>query len=262
MKISNNHFVKLAALWWLVLALAPAPTFAQTPDALAQAYTHEVRRRLAVPPATRAAYGTFLQHALDRAGLHDLAGEYVVMVDRAPKIQAIFVFYRGGPDAAWELIGASPVSTGLPGTYDHFLTPLGVFRHTPDNMDFRAEGTFNENGIRGYGVRGMRVFDFGWVDGERGWGEGGTSAMRLQMHATDPDRLAQRLGHPASKGCIRIPASLNRFLDHYGILDADYNALLAAGDRLWVLEQDHVSSHYAGRYLVIIDSERDSLTAE
>ena len=50
----------------------------------------------------------------------------------------------------------------------------------------RAEGTRNALGIRGYGERGMRVYDFGWVMGDRGWGTGGRSAMRLQMHATDP----------------------------------------------------------------------------
>ena len=43
-------------------------------------------------------------------------------------------------------------------------------KHSLANMDFRAEGTFNDNGIRGYGRKGMRVFDFGWVVSERGWG--------------------------------------------------------------------------------------------
>ena len=46
--------------------------------------------------------------------------------------------------------------------------------------------------------------------------------MRLQMHATDADRLEPLLGSARSKGCIRIPASLNRLLDHFGLLDADY----------------------------------------
>lgn len=46
--------------------------------------------------------------------------------------------------------------------------------------------------------------------------------MRLQMHATDPDLLERRLGSAQSKGCIRIPASLNRLIDCYGVLDAEY----------------------------------------
>ena len=56
----------------------------------------------------------------------------------------------------------------------------------------RARGT--SLGIRGYGVKGMRVFDFGWVTGERTWGDGGLSPMRLQLHSTDPDVLEPRLG--------------------------------------------------------------------
>jgi len=51
----------------------------------------------------------------------------------------------------------------------------------------------------------MRVFDFGWAQGERGWGSGGLSQLRLQMHTTDPDYLEQHLGSAMSKGCIRIP---------------------------------------------------------
>ena len=45
---------------------------------------------------------------------------------------------------------------------------------------------------------------FGWVIAERGWGAGGMSPMRLQMHATDPDRLEPRLGRAESKGWIRF----------------------------------------------------------
>jgi hypothetical protein len=49
------------------------------------------------------------------------------------------------------------------------------------------------------------------------------------MHATDPDYLEQRLGHPASEGCVRIPATMNRFLDVHGVPDADYERA-APGD--------------------------------
>jgi hypothetical protein len=153
------------------------------------------------------------------------------------------------------------VSTGRPGTYDHFVTPLGVFEHTPHNLDFRAEGTMNEFGIRGYGARGMRIYDFGWAQGERGWGGGGTSQMRLQMHATDPDKLEPILGIRHSKGCIRIPAALNEFFDEYGILDADYEALAAAGQSLWVLTPQRAPTSWAGRYLVVINSERKTRPA-
>lgn len=224
-------------------------------------FTQEVTRRLNVPANEQRAYGERLQKALDDANLGDLAGEYVVMVDRAANVQALFIYFRATPKNAWLMIGASPVGTGWPGQYDHFLTPLGVFHHSPDHMDFRAEGTTNDNGIRGYGQRDMRIYDFGWVDGERGWGKGGKSPMRFQMHATDPDRLEPLLGIRHSKGCVRIPASLNTFLDRHGILDDDYQARVEAGKSLWVLRHDRDITPIAGRYLVVIDSARKTRPA-
>ncbi|WP_412023748.1 hypothetical protein [Burkholderia cepacia] len=224
-------------------------------------FTQEVTRRLNVPMSEQRAYGARLQKALADADLGDLAGEYVAMVDRSSNVQALFIYFRATPANAWLMIGASPVGTGLPGKYDHFLTPLGVFHHSPDNMDFRAEGTTNENGIRGYGLRDMRIYDFGWEDGERGWGKGGVSPMRFQMHATDPDRLESLLGIRHSKGCVRIPASLNTFFDRHGLLDDDYQARVEAGKSLWVLRRDRDITPIAGRYLVVIDSARKTRPA-
>lgn len=224
-------------------------------------FTQEVTRRLNVPANEQRTYGVRLQQALADADLDDLAGEYVAIVDRAPNVQALFIYFRATPSNAWLMVGASPVGTGWPGKYDHFLTPLGVFHHSPDNMDFRAEGTTNDNGIRGYGKRDMRIYDFGWVDGERGWGKGGKSPMRFQMHATDPDRLEPLLGIRHSKGCVRIPASLNAFLDRHGILDDDYEARVEDGKSLWVLRRDRDVTPIAGRYLVVIDSARKTRPA-
>ncbi|WP_174988721.1 hypothetical protein [Burkholderia lata] len=224
-------------------------------------FAQEVTRRLNVPASEQRAYGERLQKTLADADLGALAGEYVAMVDRAPNVQALFIYFRATPANAWMMIGASPVGTGLPGKYDHFLTPLGVFHHSPDTMDFRAEGTTNENGIRGYGRRDMRIYDFGWVDGERGWGKGGVSPMRFQMHATDPDRLESLLGIRHSKGCVRIPASLNTFFDRHGLLDDDYQARVETGKSLWVLRRDRDITPIAGRYLVVIDSARKTRPA-
>jgi hypothetical protein len=78
--------------------------------------------------------------------------------------------------------------------------------------------------------------------------------MRLQMHATDPDVLEQRLGRVASEGCIRIPATLNTFLDMHGMLDAAYEQAVAAGDKVWVLNPDRQTIAQPGRYMVIVDS--------
>ena len=107
----------------------------------------------------------------------------------------------------------------------------------------------------------MRVFDFGWALAERTWDDGGLSPMRLQMHATDPQLLEPRLGTANSRGCIRIPARLNRLLDHYGLLDANYKAALARGLHFWVLPRDRQPTPWSGRYLVVVDSERKARPA-
>lgn len=79
--------------------------------------------------------------------------------------------------------------------------------------------------------------------------------MRLQMHATDPDLLESRLGTIQSKGCIRIPASLNRFLDVFGVIDADYADAVNRGVHLPV-PMPAPSVYGPGRYLIVIDSRR------
>ena len=238
------------------LAAGEAATVDETPNAdMAIAFAREVDRKLDVPAEEQIGYAERLQEALSFAGLSDLASQYVVMVDRSPAVQAAFIYWRS-LRGNWHFIGASSVSTGKPGAYEHFLTPLGVFEHSLSNMDFRAEGTRNQLGIRGYGVAGKRVFDFGWVIAERGWGPPGRSAMRLQMHATDPDVLEPRLGEARSEGCIRIPAKLDDFIDRYGLLDADYERAVAQGRYLWVLRPDRRPTPWPGRYLVVIDSGR------
>lgn len=179
----------------------------------------------------------------------------VALVDRSPNVQAIFIYWLGDGAAPF-LVGAAAASTGRGGEFDHFETPLGVFDHSTANPDFRAEGTRNKLGIRGYGTKGMRVFDLGWQQARRLWGRGGIGTMRLQMHATDPDLLEPRLGSVQSKGCIRIPASLNRLLDHFGVLDADYLAAAAQGASMWMLPADQTLVEGAGRYLIVVDSGR------
>ena len=238
----------------LVLAFA-ATAFAQAAP-LAREFRQEVDLRLAVPAPLQDEYAARLAAALDNVGLMPTTPQYFVLVDRSPRVQAVFVYWFG-LDGTWQLVGASPASTGKPGEFEHFVTPLGVFPHSLSNRDFRAEGTRNALGVLGYGVAGMRVFDFGWVDAERGWDEGGMSPMRLQMHATDPELLEPLLGAVAhSKGCIRIPASLNVFLDRHGLLDADYEAAAAGGRKLAVLRDDRVPTLFPGRFLVIVDSAR------
>ena len=221
---------------------------------LAQNYAQEVDRRLTIPETEQQTWASLLSTLL---GDKELGPQYVVLVDRNPLIQAVAIYWIA-PDGTFHFIGASPVSTGKPGSFDHFITPIGVFEHTVANPDFRAQGTRNENGILGYGRRGMRVYDFGWQQAERGWGRGGQATMRLQMHATDPEFLEHRLGTIQSKGCIRIPATLDTFIDRHAILDADYEQAIAAGQTFSVLSKARESSPWSGRYLVIIDTGRTS----
>ncbi|MGO4329735.1 L,D-transpeptidase [Cupriavidus sp. 2TAF22] len=252
-----RHRFGWLALWILLAALSLLPQAASANNefgTVRQAFARQVPHRLELPAAQAQRYAGLLSSALQAVGHDADAGDWVVLVDRNPRVQAAMLFARSDGDAPWRWVGSAPTSTGKPGTFDHFITPLGVFDHSLENMDFRAEGTVNENGIRGYGARGMRVYDFGWVDAERGWGKGGESQMRLQMHATDPEHLEARLGHPASKGCVRIPAALNRLIDRFGLIDADYLDAVERGDALWVLAPDRTPVSRPGRYLVIVDS--------
>ena len=223
-------------------------------------FAREVRPVLAVSDDEQTRYARRLADALLSAGI-DLSGaQFVLLVDRSPQVQAAFVYWRDEA-GGWLFIGAAPASTGRRGGFEYFLTPLGVFEHTIAHPDFRAEGTRNELGVMGYGAEGMRVFDFGWALAERTWDDGGFSPMRLQMHATDPLLLEPRLGTANSKGCIRIPARLNRLLDRYGLLDADYEAALARGLQFWVLPRDRQPTPWSGRYLVVVDSDRKARPA-
>ena len=244
----------------LAVLLLPAAFSAWAQDPDSAAFAREVNKRLDVPAAEQAAYADRLEAALARAKIAAAEPQYFVLIDRSPQVQAAFIYWRAA-DLSWRFIGASPVSTGRPGEYEHFLTPTGVFRHSLANLDFRAEGTRNANGVLGYGRKGMRVFDFGWVSARRTWGPRDMGVMRLQMHATDPDLLEPLLGMWHSKGCIRIPAALDVFIDRHGLLDADYEAAVRAGQHLWELREDRKPTPWPGRWLVIVDSLRGTRPA-
>lgn len=228
-----------------------------SPAPLAAEFAQQVSSRLLMPDDEQVAYGARLQDALTAAQVTLAAPQFIVLVDRSPNVQAALIYW-GSAERGWQFIGASPVSTGLPGRYEHFLTPLGVFEHSLANPDFRAEGTKNELGFRGYGVKGMRIYDFGWIDSPRGWGDGSMGELRLQMHSTDPVLAEPRLGTAQSEGCVRIPATLNDFIDRHGLLDEDYDRALAEGDTLWVLRKDRTPVSSPGRYLVVVDTEREA----
>ncbi len=257
--------MRAVAAWMLAIGMAFANvTTAQTmpmtdgdaiagPPPLSTFFADDVALRLFPPPDVVDRYEVRLQGALAESDVRIDQAQFVVLVDRSPKVQALFLWW-GGAGTPWRLVGAAAVSTGQPGRFEHFLTPMGVFEHSLQNPDFRAEGTKNELGIRGYGLKGSRIYDFGWVAAPKTWGDRAMSVMRLQMHATDPDVLEQRLGTAQSKGCIRIHSSLNEFLDRHGVLDAAYDEELERGRRLWVLRADRDPTPWSGRYLVVIDT--------
>jgi hypothetical protein len=254
MSLIARRLVRVVTTVVLVSWSWPGWAFDPVAD-MASLYREHVDMRLELPVAEAGRYEQLAQAALVQAGVSLGDPQYLVVVDRDPNVQAFLLFWRSERgDLQW--IGASPVSTGRPGEFEHFETPLGVFAHTIANPDFRSEGTRNSLGIRGYGAKGMRVFDFGWQRSRKGWGDRAMSEMRLQMHATDPDLLERRLGSVQSKGCIRIPASLNRLLDLYGVLDAEYEQAVRDGRALWVLDAQRKPVANPGRYLIVVESGR------
>ena len=184
--------------------------------------------------------------------------QLLVVVDRNPRVQQVAVL-MAMPQGEWKVVGGARVSTGSTGRFDHYITPRGVFHLTDAILGFRAEGTLNENGIRGLGAKGMRVWDFGWQVAMKGWdagpGKPDRIPIRLMMHATDPDKLEQRIGRPASQGCIRIPTAMNRFLDRHGVLDSEYERAAVTSIRFrTLLLPGRAPSVLAGNTLIVVDS--------
>jgi hypothetical protein len=180
--------------------------------------------------------------------------QLLVVVNRNPAVQQMRIILAV-PGGRWQSLGGSNVSTGQANRRGYFLTPTGVFLHTDAIVDWRAEGTYNEEHIRGLGLKGMRVWDFGWQRAKAGWGEADELDIRLLMHATDPNYLEQRLGQTASKGCVRIAASMNVFLDRHGVLDADVERAAKTDSRYEdVLLPVRTPTPLAGNTMIVIDS--------
>ena len=98
---------------------------------------------------------------------------------------------------------------------EYFQTPIGIFENKING--YEAKGTFNDKGIRGLGLKGMKVYDFGWQYGKYNL-TGENLQLRLSLHATDPV-LEDKLGTQASKGCVRVSSNMNKFLKSNNILD-------------------------------------------
>ena len=215
-------------------ALAPWPSFAGgvcTPRDLAQRFDAAVAQKLDVPRNEMWIYAGLAEAEL--AGHPDGLSQpqYLLVVDSCPFIQTAFLFWRLLP-GRYELVGASPASTGTPTRPGCVETPCGVFPQASASDAGRALAS--------------RVYDFGNQRARRGPGAGYTQ-LHLQARAA-VGRSRSLLGTAQSDGRVLLPPSLVAFLDAYGVLDAQReDRTTPQGDTL----------PFAGQYLVVIDSERE-----
>jgi len=119
-----HRLLHIAALLCLLAGPMPARAGALPAD-LQEAYARTVDRRLLLPEQEQRAYAFALTDALQDLHTAALASQYFVLVDRDPRVQAVMILWRS---AAGEVVfvGASPASTGRPGGFEHFQTPVGV----------------------------------------------------------------------------------------------------------------------------------------
>ncbi len=205
-------------------------------------------------PAITATAMTAAQAMLERRHVFVDSPQVVLVVDRSPQVQRMWLTLAR-PGQALEPLGMVKVSTGKPGRKEHFRTPVGVFDNDAAILGYRALGTYNENHIRGVGTQGMRVWDFGWQTTDDWRSRTALMAVRMEMHATDPAVLEPRLGRWDSEGCIRIPTRFNKFLDQSGLIDVKLREA-ARDDRRFaaLLPRNVRASPLAGHILVVVDS--------
>ena len=182
--------------------------------------------------------------------------QYFVYADVNPKTQLIFVCYYDAQTQKIEVVGTDLISSGeLNKGFDYYVTPTGVFENLVENFGYRALGTPNQEGWRGLGPKGCRVWDFGYQKSVKIYKGGQTkSEMRLLLHATDPVAGEVRLGRADSKGCVRISQGLNHFLDKFAILDQNYEDWLKSKKKSWLMDQDRSPVKHPGKFMIVGDS--------
>ncbi len=249
--MSNQRRFPVLVVISLLAALSAVPVWAAQADVLRDVQTAFEREvgGIEVDPIYREKLLRQTEELLHQNRTEFDSSQFFLLVDRNHEVQKAFVAFYDAAEGKVTLIGAENVSTGNPARRGFFETPTGIFENKPANMSYRALGTKNSKGWRGLGAKGSRVWDLGWQRTVRGHGE--PMDIRLLVHATDPEFGEPRLGHVDSKGCVRIPARLNRFLDRYGVLDQEYEGNVKAK---YVLLPHRSPIPFAGKFVVIIDS--------
>jgi hypothetical protein len=143
----------------------------------------------------------------------------------------------------------SSVSTGLIGRFNYYETPKGWFEQLPENAGWRSQGIPGEKyGLRGYGKKDLRIWDFGWQESSGYWNEKFQKRkIRLAMHSINKKVLEPLLGEKASRGCVRIHSNANEFIDNNSILDNN----LFKSNISWLLKRKTKTSD-SGSFILII----------
>lgn len=235
--VGRRRLLMAAAASCLPALARATPIYA--PQHVAEQYARQVGRRLHLPPEEARIYGAMAELQLTTHQQVLWAPQYLLLVDCNPHVQAAVLMWRlaGG---SYQLLGASPVSTGGPVRPEHLETPQGVFE-----QQVACDA--------GLACRGPspRVYDFGWQRARKATGRGPFFPLRLQARAAD-GRAAQRLGSACSDGCVLMPPSLLAFLDRFGLLDARMPQQALADD---------IALPYRGRFMLVVDSEREERPA-
>lgn len=189
---------------------------------------------------------------LEDSKLNKNYSQYFLIVDSSNEKQNLFLAFWDKEINDFSISNHyQKISSGKNNLKQHFITPTGWLEQNKENGSYRALGTKNSNGIRGNGIKNMRVWDFGWQQAYTGWLKNPELRdIRMQMHATDPDFLEQKLGTPASKGCIRVSTELNKFIDENRILDknlSEINHFSLSKAKNYVIEQ--------GSLLLVINTD-------
>lgn len=222
---------------------------------------HDIAHFTTYTPARRAKWIHMAKEQLALAHTPIERPQIIMVVDRNPRVQAMS-FILALPEGEWMVLGGTHVSTGQAGRKYYYITPTGVFRNTAERLGYRALGTKNKLGVRGIGLKGMRVWDMGWQWAEKGWLPSREKGqIRLEIHATDPALLEWKIGHTASEGCIRIPTSMNRFMDNHGLIDVLYEQAASYDIRFRsLLPKERTPTPIAGDAVVVVDSAEQSST--